>query len=489
MDLTFLHDDELEQIVLGSMLTDKKCAIDGVSLLEIDDFFVANRGHREVFKAMKQLDLADSAIDAANVTSQLKQNKVYEEIGGFDFLAKLIESVTIYQNFDQYVKKLQEFKLLRNLVEVCQKTIDTATEKSIESISDFLAKTENKIEEITSKRSVSDFKSAREVAKLVGNLIQKSKSGIDGLETGFSDLDRQMGGLGNGQLIVVAARPGMGKSMLALNICFNIAKRTNRTIAYFSLEMSNEELMRRLFAVSSGITQRKINFGFLSPQDKVLLKDAENEISKTNLFFEESTAISIDDIEVKCRKLKEQRGDLALVVVDHIGIIKEGSHKFNSDQEKIAYFSTHLKALALELNIPIIIVAHINRGAEKKENRIPELSELRGSGQIENDCDKALLLYRQGYYRRQGIDVKEKRGFGDASLNNGQNNGVNPNNEAENEQTNFQEDDNRGEKMDIIVAKNRQGATGKVWLLFFPAIGRFSTATDKQFDDSDFVTD
>ena len=107
MDLTFLHDDELEQIVLGSMLTDKKCAIDGVSLLEIDDFFVANRGHREVFKAMKQLDLADSAIDAANVTSQLKQNKVYEEIGGFDFLAELIESVTIYQNFDQYVKKLQ----------------------------------------------------------------------------------------------------------------------------------------------------------------------------------------------------------------------------------------------------------------------------------------------------------------------------------------------------------------------------------------------
>ena len=251
--------------------------------------------------------------------------------------------------------------------------------------------------------------------------------------------------------------------------------------------MSNEELMRRLFAVASGITQRKINFGFLSPQDKVLLKDAENEISRTNLFFEESTAITIDDIVVKCRKLKEQREDLALIVVDHIGIIQEGAHKFNSDQEKIAYFSRTLKSLALELNIPIIIVAHINRGAEKKENRIPELSELRGSGQIENDCDKALLLYRQGYYRRQGIDVKEKRGFGDASLNNSQGNGINPNNE-ENKEENFQEDDNRGEKMDIIVAKNRQGATGKVWLLFFPAIGRFSTATDKQFDDSDYTT-
>lgn len=476
MDLTFLHDDELEMIVLGSMITDKQCALEGVSLLEIDDFFSGNRPNREVFKAMKELDLSDSSIDAANVTAQLKQNKVYDEIGGFDFLASLIDSVTIYQNFDEHVRKLQEFKLLRKLVGTCEEIVDDATKKSISSINEFLAVAEKNVSDITSKRSASNFKSAGEIAKVIGTLIQKSKSNVEGLSTGFSDLDNLTGGFGKGQLIVVAARPGMGKSMLALNICYNIAKRTNKTIAYFSLEMSNEELMRRLFAIVSGVSQGRINFGYFSSADKVLLKDAENEISKTNLFFEESTAISIDDIVAKCRKLKEQRGDLSLVVIDHIGIIQEGPHKFNSDQEKIAYFSRKLKSLALELGIPVIIVAHINRGAEKKESRIPELSELRGSGQIENDCDKALLLYRQGYYQRQGINVKVKKGFGDAQT-------ANPKDEEVDEAN---KDDNTGEKMDIIVAKNRQGKTGKISLLFFPSTGRFSTAFDKNFDDSKY---
>ncbi len=476
MDLTFLHDDELEAIVLGAMLTDKRCALEGVSILEIADFFSANVGHREVFKAMVQLDIADSSIDVSNVTAQLKQNKVYDDIGGFDFLASLMETVTVYQNFDEYVKKLQEFKLLRKLVDVCEETIDKATTKSIESIGNFLAVTEKNIGEVTSKRKISEFQKAEDVAKIVGSLIQKGKQGIEGLVTGFSDLDTQMGGIGNGQLIVVAARPGMGKSMLALNICYNIARRVNSPIAYFSNEMSNEELMRRLFAVASGIPQWKINKNILSNSERLLISDAENEISKTNLYFEESTAITIDDICLKCRKLKEQREDLALIVIDHLANIQEGNHRFTSDQEKIAYCSRTLKTLALELNVPIIIVAHINRNAEKKENRIPELSELRGSGAIENDCDKALLLYRQGYYSRQGIAVKEKKGFGNAPLNNnGEENPVEVN-----------EDDNKGEKMDIIVAKNRQGGTGKVSLLFFPAIGRFSSVSDIKYDDSEF---
>ncbi len=463
MNNTFLHDDDLEAVVLGSMITSKDCALIGVASLTIDDFFIANKANREIFKAMKELEDIDSPIDPATLASQLRLNKVYDEVGGTKYLTSLIDKVTIYQTFETYINRLKEFTLLRKLVNQCDEIINKATSKELSSISDFLRTAEKNINEITSKRKISEFKRASEIAEIVGAMLQKSngEDKITGLRTGFISLDKKINGLGKGQLIVVAARPGVGKSALALNMCYNIARRSDDVIAYFSLEMSNEELMRRLFAISSGVPQHKINTGFLSIQDKSLLKQAEKEISNTDIYFEESPGVTIDEIAIKCRRLKEQKDKLSLIVIDHLGIIQPGAHNFKSNQEKLEYFTHALKTLSLELNVPILLVCHINRGAEQKENRIPEISELRGSGSIENDADKILLLYRLGYYKSQGIDVKTKKGFGD----------------NENEVV-TKEDDNRGQKMDIIVGKNRQGETGKVTLLFFPAIGRFAVPSD-----------
>lgn len=467
MDYKYLHDDELEKKILGAMLINEECAQTGTSLLTEDDFYRANKGHREIMKAILELYNEKSAIDATTVANQLKQNKVFDEIGGVNLIEDLIDEVVVISNFENYCIRLKDFTLLRKILEKCESLVKEGSEKEVTSVTDFLTYVEDNITEITKKRRVSNFESAQTIAEKVHKIVIESSEnrGVTGLQTGFSNLDRQINGFGKGQMIVIAARPGVGKSALALNMCYNIARSTKSAIGYFSLEMSNEELMKRLFSVASGIYQDKINKGFLDKNDKLNLKEAQKQIAATNLFFEESTSLTIDDIIAKSKKLKEQRPDLALIVVDHIGIIQEGVQKFKSDQEKIAYYSRKLKTLAMDLDIPVIVVAHINRDAEKKDNRKPELSELRGSGAIENDCDKALLLYRTNYYKNQGIDIKEKN----------QNNGQDQNQQ---DQKPEQDEGLRGEKMEIIIAKNRQGANGTISLIFFPRVGRFSVPTD-----------
>lgn len=474
MDYKYLHEDELEASILGSMLVNRECALEGAGLLTIDDFYRENKGHREVIKAILELNEEKKTIDSSTVVSQLKLNKVYDEINGFNLIQSLMDSALSFSNFSTYIERLQEFTLLRRLVEKCEEIVKNGSSKEINSISDFLKSAENDVSAIVRKRKIGGFKEASDVAKEVNEEILKTAGnrGLNGLSTGFIDLDKQINGFGNEQLICIAARPGVGKSALALNMCYRIAMRdTNNAIAYFSLEMSNNELMKRLFSVDSGVPQDKINKAMLNKDDRLLLSNARDRISKTSMYFEENTGLSIDDIVVKCRKLKEKRPDLCLIVIDHIGLIKEGIKKFKSDQDIIQYNVRTLKSLALELKVPIIIVAHINRDAEKKDlgrNRRPELSELRGSGEIENSCDKVLLLYRTSYYKDQGINTEGKKNESGDEAN------------EENESPANQNDEGKGQKMEVIVAKNRQGAMGKINLLFFPTIGRFDNFLDEE---------
>lgn len=476
MDYTYLHDDQLEQSILGEMLTNTKIARQGVDLLQEEDFYEGNSANRAVFSAMKILVDKNIVVDNNSIINQLTIMKQLDSIGGPNYLFTLVESVETSNNFEDHVKMLQDITLLRNTVKKCDSIVNFATKSKVVSISEFLTKTEDDINEITSKRRVSNFQRASDLANIVGSQLQNASGDekITGLKTGFSQLDQALNGLGNGQMIVIAARPGVGKSALALNICFNIATNTHKSIAYFSLEMSNEELMRRIFALSSRVPQSKITTGFLNKEEKFLLYESQEKIANTNMFFEESTTTTIDDIMIKSRKLKENRKDLALIVIDHIGIIQEGAQKYSSDQEKISAFSRKLKSLALELNIPIIVVCHINRKADENESKIPQLSQLRGSGAIENDADRCLLLYRSKYYQNQGVDVKNKKGFG------GQDGGM----EVDIPDAN-RKDDNSGEMMNILIAKNRQGPTGKVDLLFFGSYGAFATPTGNVINDED----
>jgi len=462
MNFKYLHLDDLEKAVLGMILTNKDCALNGLYSLELDDFYEENKENRIIFKALKDLENENKEIDINSLKTMLIQNKNLEISD--DYLFDLLTQTFLYQNFDQYVESLKEYKLLRKLVLKCNDIIDSTTKKPIDSVNQFLSSCEKDIEEITRKRKISGFEKAANLAERVGSMIDKIKGNKvlgDNLTTGFSNLDTAISGFGKGQLIVIAARPGVGKSALALNMCYKIATQSNAAIAYFSLEMSNEELMKRLFSISSGVPQEKLNKGFLSIHERALLKEAENKIKETSMYFEESTTISIDDIVLKSTKLLEERPDLALIVIDHIGIIQEGKRKFSSDQEKIQFFSRRIKSLALDLKVPIILVCHINREGERGESRIPELSQLRGSGAIENDCDKALLLYSEDYYKKQGISLKKKDG---ENINDDIGTGIN---------------ETRGELMTIRVSKNRQGPLGKIQLLFFPYNGKFDVPSDE----------
>lgn len=467
MDFRYLHDDELERIVLGCIITNKDCAVSGLYTLKIDDFYIENFENREIFKSLVEIVNDKKEIDINSLKTKLIQNKTLDKIG-LEYISDIITSSFIYSNFDQYVESLKEYNLMRKLVLKCNEIIDRATKKEVESIGSFLGQAEREIVDVTTLRKITGFEKAKNLAERVGGLIQKIKGNKvlgDNLTTGFSNLDTAISGFGKGQLIVIAARPGVGKSALALNMCYKIATQTKKTIAYFSLEMSNEELMKRLFSISSGVSQDKINKGFLSMQDKALIKEAEEKIASTNMYFEESTTLSIDDILLKSTKLKEERDDLSLIVVDHIGIIQEGNRKFNSDQEKIQLFSRKLKQMALELDVPVIVVCHINREGEKGERRKPELSQLRGSGAIENDCDKALLLYSEDYYKKQGISLKGKS-----------------NEEGDDVKDNLNR--TKGELMTISISKNRQGPLGKITLLFFPYNGKFDVPSDENEFDS-----
>ncbi len=473
MDYKNLHDEFLEKTILGEMISDPSLARTGVEMLTLEDFYVEDFKNIAVFKALSEIDSRGDICDSNALVTQLKLDKSYEKIGGLEYLSELLDSFSSSVNFEEHVNKLKDLTLIRKLVEKSNEIINNATTKPIPNISDFLTKAENDVNDITSKRRVSNFERADKLAASVGAELQKAtgEEKVTGLKTGYTKLDSMINGLGKGQVTLIAARPGVGKSQLALNICYNVARneRINGrkpTIAYFSLEMSNNELMKRLFAISSRTSQRKINSGFLSKDDKLALQEAQREIEDTDMYFEESTALNIDEICLKSKKLKEDKKDLALIVIDHIGIIQEGSKKFTSDQEKIGYFSRRIKVLAMELDCPIILVCHINRKADETDFRKPELSQLRGSGSLENDCDKALLLYRTNYYKKQGISLKSKG----------------ENSSEEETESQYQNKDNEGEKATIIIAKNRQGAQGEVNLLFFPAYGTF----DNPDEDSDF---
>ncbi len=474
MDYKNLHDEFLEKTILGEMISDPKIARNGVEMLTLDDFYVEDFEARSVFKALEEITYRNEICDSNTLVTQLKLDKTFEKIGGLEYLNELLDSFSSSANFDEHVNKLKDLTLLRRLMDKANEIITNGTSKAVPNISDFLTKAENDINDITSKRRVSNFTRADSLAQSVGAELQRAsgEEKVTGLKTGFNKLDTMINGLGKGQVTLIAARPGVGKSQLALNICYNVARNEKvngrkPTIAYFSLEMSNVELMKRLFAISSRTSQRKINSGFLSKDDKLALQEAQREIEDTDMYFEESTALTIDEICLKSKKLKEDKKDLALIVIDHIGIIQEGEHRFNSDQEKIGYFSRRIKVLAMELDCPIILVCHINRKADETDYRKPELSQLRGSGSLENDCDKALLLYRTNYYKKQGISLKSKN--------------EQEGNEEENTSS-YEAKDNEGEKATIIIAKNRQGAQGEVNLLFFPAFGTF----DNPDEDSDF---
>ena len=460
-------DEISEKTVLGVCLLDSRSAADILVTLTEDDFYYGNRKNQAIFKTMKTLYDAGTAIDITTVANQLANTKELEKIGGVDYLVGLAKLVTTFKNVEFYIKNLKDQTLLRNLlIEIDRIEKDYET-RDIQDINPFVADCEGRINKITERRRISDFVSSSEGARIVGEKIQQShgiEGSITGISTGFERLDGLINGLNKNELIILAARPSVGKSALALNIAYNAAAKTDRPVAVFSLEMSNDMIFKRLFASQSSISFDSIQKGILSTNQRLKLKEVENDLASIPLYIDDNSGSSIEDIVLKSKKLKESRGDLALIVIDYIGLINDPKNLFkDNEQAKVAYFSRRLKMLSGELSCPVLCLSQLNRQTEARDNKRPQLSELRSSGAIEQDADKVLLLYRPAYYKSQGISLSSDK--------------KNKENEQNAPQPNIQQipDDKRADLVEVIVAKNRSGKTGTSELFFMPAFGRFFT--------------
>lgn len=458
------NDLNTENAVLGAMISDNSVAILLLSSLNIDDFCETNLKNRLIFSAIKRISDRGNIVDTTSVMSELnvanQLNTVTE-----DYIFDLVEQSLDTTNFEYYVEILRNYALLRGFLTTIRGIETEYDEGSIRNITDYLTASEQKINNVLKNRRISGFKKTSEIAGNVTeellNRVNGDHDTLPGITTGYEKLDIITSGFKKGELIYLAARPSVGKTALALNMCYNAASRTHKPVAVFELEMQAEQLFKRLLANRSSVELDKIIKGYLSNKEKLSIKEAAKELANVPIYIDDSRANTIDDILAKSRKLKNELGDLGLIVVDYIGIISDSKYvsKNTSRQEIVSSYSRKLKELAGELNVPVLALSQLTRKVDEREDKKPQISDLRESGSLEQDADIVLLIYRPSYYTDQGINIKIAR----------------KNNNSDNSEIKepLSGTSDGGDLVDLIVAKNRNGAIGNAKLIFFKNYGKF----------------
>ena len=428
------HDIEAEQAVLGSMLTDQDAVIDAIEALKPEDFY--RDDNKYVYEAIVNLYNRGEPIDIITVKSELTAIQKFEAIGGIEYLATLPDKVPLVANSGKYIKIVEEKALLRKLIKATDEIQSLSYEQS-EETDNIMEHAEKKIFDIMQGKSQKGYSTLKEVLVESFAEIEKlynQKEPITGIPTGFSDLDNKTAGLHNSDLILVAARPAMGKSAFALNIATNAAINANVPVVIFNLEMSKSQLVNRMICSEAMVDSNKIRTGKMDEEDWVKLATALGPLSEAPVYIDDTPGISITEIRAKCRKLKLEK-NIGLIVIDYLQLI-QGSGKRNASREQeISEISRSLKILAKELDVPVIALSQLSRAAEQRQDHKPMLSDLRESGAIEQDADIVMFLYRDDYY--------------------------NPDSEKKN-------------IAEIILAKHRAGSTGSIDLLWMGNYTKFA---------------
>lgn len=438
------HHKAAEQSVLGSIFLDPKLIVSVEDELHVDDFF--DYQNQLIYEAMLQTHYENTLIDFASVGSRLEQSKNLLKAGGYEYLMQLSNSVPTTTHLESYIDLVRAASLKREVIKVSGDILESGYNDDIDA-TEYVTRAEELIFALSQKRKTSEFVKLTVIVDEVREKIEKNKnsSGITGLKTGFSELDKLTSGLQPEELIILAARPSMGKSALALNLALNISKRNKNAtagVAVFSLEMSNDQLASRMISAEANIDGNRLRSGNLDSNDWVALESGKQSLDKLNILFDDSAAVTVSDIRTKCRKLS-QEGLLDFVVIDYLQLIK-GDSRSGNRQEEVARISRGLKQMARELKVPVLALSQLSREVEKREDKMPILADLRESGSIEQDADIVLFLYREDYYNRD-----EDSKTGDVKLN---------------------------------VAKNRQGQSGVDLLFKFdPAYSRFRTKAREEF--------
>ena len=435
---------DAEKTILGAILLDNAAHSEAAEKLESDDFSLDS--HRRIFLRMSELMDAQHAVDIVTLANELTRYKEVDAVGGVAYLASLTEGLPRRPVIEEYIRIVKDKSLLRKLMAICSMAIARAADQG-ESALDVLGAAESQLMEVTEKGLTHGFQSLHQIVEhsfgSIDNLYKQSRE-VTGVATAFTELDRMTSGLQKGELIIIAARPSMGKTALAINIAQNAAIKSGAKVAVFSLEMSKESLLRRMLATQAWVDQRKLQTGFLGREDHDKLEKAPGQLVDSQLFIDDTAGISLAEMRAKARRLKQNAGGLDLIVVDYLQLMSatvpsSGRKNYENRTQEVSAISRGLKALAKELDVPVMALSQLSRASERRgEDKRPLLSDLRESGSIEQDADVVAFIHREAYYKRD-----EEMSETDKA------------------------------RSEIIVAKQRNGPTGTVYLSFLSRFTRF----------------
>lgn len=436
------HDLEAEQAIIGSMLTDRDAVISAIEILKEEDFY--REDNKAIYTAILNLYNRAEPIDIITVKSELESMGKFEQVGGLEYLAELPEKVPTTANAMKYIKIVEEKSTLRRLIKTANEIIELGYSPT-EDVEDIMEGAEKKIFNIMQEKNQKGYAPIKDV--LVESFtkleeLYNRKQHITGVPSGFTELDYRTAGFHGSELILIAARPAMGKTAFALNIATNAAVKANVPVAVFSLEMSKEQLVNRILCSESMVDSNKVRTGKLEEDDWTKLAGAIGPLSEAKIFIDDTPGINITEIRAKCRKLKLEK-NIGMVVIDYLQLIQGSNKRGGSREQEISEISRSLKILAKELDVPVIALSQLSRAAEQRPDHRPMLSDLRESGAIEQDADIVMFLYRDDYYNQ---------------------------------------DSEKKDIAEIIIAKHRGGSTGTIELLWLGSYTKFVNL-ERRFDD------
>jgi replicative DNA helicase len=423
---------DAERSTLGSMLLDKEAIYNVVEILKPEDFY--REAHRVIFEVVVHLNNKSEPVDIITVSEELKQRNMLDKVGGLAYLTSLANAVPTAANAEHYAKIVEEKALLRSLISVCTNIVSMGFEGA-EEVDQILDNAEKQIFQITQKRNVKGYVSLRSILIDTFERIEQlyeSKGGVTGLATGFSDFDRMTAGLQPSDLIILAARPSMGKTTFALNIASHVAMEGKLPVIMFSLEMSKEQLAIKLLCSEAEVDNQRIRTGTLLDTDWPKLSHALGKLSDSQMFIDDTPGCTVMDIRAKARRIKAEHG-LGLILIDYLQLM-QGRARSENRQQEVSEISRSLKSLARELDVPIIALSQLSRAVEQRTDKRPGLSDLRESGSLEQDADIVMFLYREDYYSPE----TDRKGV-----------------------------------TDLIISKQRNGPVGSVGLFFKKETGKF----------------
>jgi len=428
------HNLESEQCVIGSIIVEEQTLVPVAEILDREDFYID--AHKVIYDSMIELGNERKPIDMITLTNRLKEKGYLDQVGGVTYLTSITNMIPTTSNVKVYAEIVKKNSTLRKLIKASNDIISMGYEAS-DNLDDILNVAEKKIFDISQDRMSQDFKSISEVLTSVTAMIEEvySKgSDITGLDTGFIDLNKKLGGFHKSDLILIAARPGMGKTAFALNLVANAAIRSKSSVAVFSLEMSKEQLVQRLLSSQSNVALDNISKGKIADDEWKKLTDAMTVLSSSDIFIDDTPGIKVSEIRSKCRKLKMEKG-LDMIMIDYLQLM-EADGRADNRQQEVSKISRSLKILAKEMNCPVIALSQLSRNTESGKDHMPKLSDLRDSGAIEQDADIVMFIYRDEYYTK--METKKK------------------------------------DLAEIIIAKNRHGEISNIELVWIGKIQKFS---------------